>query len=47
VIRKFRAAKMTSLIAAAAFTLLFVFLWPGTMLRSERVIRYYFRFIHV
>jgi hypothetical protein len=39
--------KMTSLIAAAAFTLLFVFLWPGTMLRSERVIRFYFRFFHV
>jgi hypothetical protein len=27
--------KMTSLITAAAFTLLFVFLWPGTMLRSD------------
>jgi hypothetical protein len=39
--------KMTFLIAAAAFTLLFVFLWPGTMLRSERAIRFYFRFLHV
>jgi hypothetical protein len=47
VIRKFRAAKITSLIAAAAFTLLFVVLWPGTMLRSEMVIRFYFRFLHV
>jgi hypothetical protein len=38
---------MTFLIAAAAFTLLVVFLWPGTMLRSETVIRFQFRFLHV
>ena len=33
VIKKFRAAKLTSIFAAIAFTLIFVFLWPGSMLR--------------
>ena len=33
VIRKFRTAKMTAYAAAVAFTLLFVCIWPGSMLR--------------
>ena len=32
--RKFRAAKITSYVAAVVFTLLFVVIWPGSMLRS-------------
>ena len=32
VIKKFRAAKITSYIAGIAFTILFVGIWPGSML---------------
>ena len=32
VIKKFRAAKLTALIAGLAFTVLFVGIWPGSML---------------
>ena len=32
VIKKFRAAKLTALIAGLAFTILFVGIWPGSML---------------
>jgi uncharacterized membrane protein len=35
VIRKFRAAKLTSIIAAIMFTLIFVVLWPGSMLSFD------------
>merc|ERR1740128_757328 len=35
VIRKFRAAKMTAYAAAVAFTLLFVCIWPGSMLSVD------------
>merc|ERR1719245_2419123 len=35
VIRKFRAAKITAYIAAVAFTLLFVCIWPGSMLSRD------------
>merc|ERR1712213_150249 len=35
VIRKFRAAKITSYIAAVCFTVLFVVIWPGSMLSSD------------
>ena len=32
VIRKFRAAKITSFVAAVIFTAVFVVIWPGSML---------------
>ena len=35
VIRKFRAAKITSYIAAVCFTILFVVIWPGSMLTID------------
>ena len=35
VIRKFRAAKITSYIAAVCFTVLFVVIWPGSMLSID------------
>jgi len=35
VIRKFRAAKITAYVAAVAFTLLFVCIWPGSMLSTD------------
>merc|ERR1711892_377692 len=35
VIRKFRAAKITAYIAAVLFTLLFVCIWPGSMLSID------------
>merc|ERR1712079_793063 len=35
VIRKFRAAKITSYIAAVCFTILFVVIWPGSMLSID------------
>merc|ERR1712142_1175913 len=35
VIRKFRAAKLTAYAAAVAFTLLFVCIWPGSMLSTD------------
>jgi len=35
VIRKFRAAKITAYAAAVAFTLLFVCIWPGSMLSKD------------
>jgi len=35
VIRKFRAAKITAYAAAVAFTLLFVCIWPGSMLSTD------------
>merc|ERR1719319_817795 len=35
VIRKFRAAKLTAYIAAMLFTLLFVVIWPGSMLSID------------
>merc|ERR1712121_257114 len=33
--RKFRAAKITSYIAAVCFTILFVVIWPGSMLTID------------
>ena len=33
VIRKFRPAKLTAIGAAIAFSVLFVVIWPGSMLR--------------
>ena len=33
VIRKFRAAKLTAYVAGLLFTILFVCIWPGSMLR--------------
>jgi hypothetical protein len=33
VIRKFRTAKITAYTAAVLFTLFFVCIWPGSMLR--------------
>jgi len=35
VIRKFRSAKITSYIAAVCFTILFVVIWPGSMLTID------------
>jgi len=35
VIRKFRAAKITAYVAAVCFTLLFVCIWPGSMLSID------------
>merc|ERR1719187_453786 len=35
VIRKFRTAKITAYIAAVLFTLLFVCIWPGSMLSTD------------
>jgi len=35
VIRKFRAAKITAYVAAVLFTLLFVCIWPGSMLSID------------
>merc|ERR1719310_645686 len=35
VIRKFRAAKITAYVAAVLFTLLFVCIWPGSMLSMD------------
>jgi len=35
VIRKFRAAKITAYVAAVLFTLLFVCIWPGSMLSQD------------
>jgi len=35
VIRKFRTAKLTAYAAAVAFTLLFVCIWPGSMLSTD------------
>ena len=49
-IRKFRAAKITSLVAAVAFTLLFVLIWPGTMLRWDYISGSYilnFQFLYI
>merc|ERR1712223_2316535 len=35
VIRKFRAAKLTAYVAGLLFTILFVCVWPGSMLSSD------------
>ena len=35
VIQKFRSAKMTAYISGLFFTLLFIFIWPGSMLSVE------------
>ena len=42
VIRRFRAAKITSYVAAIAFTLLFVCIWPGSMLSIDILDEYGF-----
>ena len=41
VIRKFRAAKLTAYVAGLLFTILFVCIWPGSMLRYLFVLSFF------